>query len=220
MFHVEHSAVTPSRSRSTSARVWAVFPFNLPQRNPRDLMIQPDLAKAAHPAASWTLIAANVNQAIQKVRPVMTSALQRKSTVFGSRPQNRRHSAESARPCRESTECSAPPLARAHPLAVSLWLIRLRAATRPPALGPIEQLELYSRSVDCAASIRPTHRFPGPDVPSVPPTAGLHGMCATVSRVSVQSPTLHPSFAAAHAASTPACPAPITITSNLVIIYT
>src|SRR5688572_23768386 len=49
---------------------------------------------------------------------------------------------------------------------------------------------------------------------AVPPTAGLHGMCATVSRDSVQSPTLQPSRAAAKAASTPACPAPITITSK------
>src|SRR5262245_2800288 len=39
-------------------------------------------------------------------------------------------------------------------------------------------------------------------------------MCATVVRESVQRPTLHPSCAAAYAASTPACPAPMTITSN------
>src|SRR6185295_10752335 len=50
---------------------------------------------------------------------------------------------------------------------------------------------------------------------AVPPTAGLHGMWATVSRVRVQIATLHPRRAAAYAASTPACPAPITITSNL-----
>ena len=49
---------------------------------------------------------------------------------------------------------------------------------------------------------------------AVPPTAGLHGMCATVSRDRVHSPTLQPSRAAANAASTPACPAPITITSK------
>ena len=39
-------------------------------------------------------------------------------------------------------------------------------------------------------------------------------MCATVSRDSVQSPTCAPSRAAAYAASQPACPAPITMTSN------
>src|SRR6266576_2616431 len=50
---------------------------------------------------------------------------------------------------------------------------------------------------------------------AVPPIAGLHGMCATVSFVSVHSPTLTPSRAAAYAASHPACPAPITITSKL-----
>src|SRR5689334_5243586 len=50
---------------------------------------------------------------------------------------------------------------------------------------------------------------------AVPPTAGLHGMCATVSFDSVHRPTLHPSRAAAYAASTPAWPAPMTMTSNL-----
>ena len=40
-------------------------------------------------------------------------------------------------------------------------------------------------------------------------------MCATVSVVSVQSPTCAPRRAAANAASQPACPAPITITSKL-----
>jgi hypothetical protein len=39
-------------------------------------------------------------------------------------------------------------------------------------------------------------------------------MWATVSFDSVQSPTLHPSLAAAYAASTPACPAPMMMTSN------
>src|SRR5437868_3236767 len=49
---------------------------------------------------------------------------------------------------------------------------------------------------------------------AVPPTAGLHGMCATVSAESVHSPTCIPSLAAAYAASHPAWPAPITMTSN------
>src|ERR1700687_2262231 len=49
---------------------------------------------------------------------------------------------------------------------------------------------------------------------AVPPTAGLHGMCATVSGDSVQRPTRAPRRAAAYAASHPACPAPITITSK------
>ena len=39
-------------------------------------------------------------------------------------------------------------------------------------------------------------------------------MCATVSRDSVHSPTEQPSRAAAYAASTPAWPAPMTMTSN------
>ena len=39
-------------------------------------------------------------------------------------------------------------------------------------------------------------------------------MCATVSRDSVHRPTWQPSRAAAYAASTPACPAPMTMTSN------
>src|SRR5499427_5852627 len=49
---------------------------------------------------------------------------------------------------------------------------------------------------------------------AVPPTAGLHGMCATVSTLSVHNPTRTPRRAAAWAASQPAWPAPITITSN------
>src|SRR5689334_24684713 len=53
---------------------------------------------------------------------------------------------------------------------------------------------------------------------AVPPTAGLHGMCATVSFDSVHRPTLHPIRAAAYAASTPAWPAPMTMTSNLMAI--
>src|SRR2546427_7389144 len=53
---------------------------------------------------------------------------------------------------------------------------------------------------------------------AVPPIAGLHGMWATVSVVSVQSPTCAPSRAAAYAASHPACPAPITITSKELVI--
>ena len=48
---------------------------------------------------------------------------------------------------------------------------------------------------------------------AVPPIAGLHGMDATVSRESVHTPTRHPMRAAANAASTPACPAPTTMTS-------
>src|SRR5262245_13978594 len=53
---------------------------------------------------------------------------------------------------------------------------------------------------------------------AVPPTAGLQGMCATVSFESVGRPTLHPSRAAAYAASTPACPAPMTMTSNRILL--
>src|SRR5205807_2317145 len=55
---------------------------------------------------------------------------------------------------------------------------------------------------------------------AVPPIAGLHGMCATVLRESVQSPTCAPSCAAAYAASQPAWPAPMTITSNTLFANT
>jgi hypothetical protein len=48
----------------------------------------------------------------------------------------------------------------------------------------------------------------------VPPIAGLHGISATVSAESVHNPTRHPSRAAAQAASHPACPAPMTMTSK------
>src|SRR5581483_417635 len=49
---------------------------------------------------------------------------------------------------------------------------------------------------------------------AVPPMAGLQGMWATVSSESVQIATCRPSRAAAYAASQPAWPAPITITSS------
>src|SRR6186713_3754041 len=53
---------------------------------------------------------------------------------------------------------------------------------------------------------------------AVPPTAGLHGMSATVSADSVHRPTRQPRRAAAHAASHPAWPAPITMTSSEVTL--
>ena len=46
-----------------------------------------------------------------------------------------------------------------------------------------------------------------------PPTDGLHGMNATISRVIVSNNVLLPIRAAANAASQPAWPAPTTITS-------
>ena len=54
---------------------------------------------------------------------------------------------------------------------------------------------------------------------AVPPTAGLHGISATCLGDSVTSPTRRPSRAAAHAASHPACPAPITTTSKSGFMY-
>ena len=48
---------------------------------------------------------------------------------------------------------------------------------------------------------------------AVPPMDGLHGRFATPSNVSVNSAVFEPSFADAHAASMPACPAPTTMTS-------
>src|SRR5512143_923207 len=49
---------------------------------------------------------------------------------------------------------------------------------------------------------------------AVPPIAGWHGIAATVSSDIVHTPTLQPRFAAAQAASHPACPAPITTMSK------
>ena len=46
-----------------------------------------------------------------------------------------------------------------------------------------------------------------------PPTEGLHGIKATISRLIVTNKVLFPIRAAARAASLPACPAPTTITS-------
>src|SRR5258708_4837404 len=49
---------------------------------------------------------------------------------------------------------------------------------------------------------------------AVPPIAGLQGICATVSVESVHNPTCAPRRAAAYAASHPAWPLPMTMTSN------
>ena len=46
-----------------------------------------------------------------------------------------------------------------------------------------------------------------------PPIEGLHGIKASISRLIVASKTLQPMRLAARDASTPACPAPITIIS-------
>ena len=60
-----------------------------------------------------------------------------------------------------------------------------------------------------SASISRT-RWPFP----IPPMAGLQDICPIRSRLRVRSAVLAPSLAAADAASHPACPPPITITSN------
>src|SRR5271155_4982928 len=52
------------------------------------------------------------------------------------------------------------------------------------------------------------------DLPG-PPTAGLHGIAPIVSKLTASNSVLQPSFAAACAASQPACPPPITNTSYL-----
>ena len=103
----------------------------------------------------------------------------------------------------------------AHPRAVAP-LVRLRAR-RPDrrAAAAVEQLELDARRVDRAAH-QAAERVDLADqvALAVPPIAGLQGISATVSGDSVQRPTRHPSRAAAHAASQPAWPAPITTTSK------
>jgi hypothetical protein len=57
---------------------------------------------------------------------------------------------------------------------------------------------------------------------ATPPIAGLHDIWAIVPMFIVISRTLDPMFAAAAAASQPACPAPTTITSyslNIVLFH-
>ena len=150
----------------------------------------------------------------------MTSALQRKlRPSSSSRPQISPPFSRirPARPRIHSMFGSASSAARTHLpyCGLSAW------ARGDQTAGP----RLRFSSLNCipVASIARPINPPSASISrtrcpfAVPPTAGLHGMCATVSRVSVHRPTLHPSFAAAHAASTPACPAPITITSNSVI---
>ena len=84
------------------------------------------------------------------------------------------------------------------------------------ATAAIEQAELNTRRIRRPGpSARRARRSRGRDGPwRFPPTAGLHGICATVSSDSVQRPTRQPRRAAAQAASHPAWPAPTTITSN------
>ena len=85
--------------------------------------------------------------------------------------------------------------------------------------GPLEEFSvfiwIYVASVTIPitppnASISLTrHDFAGP------PTAGLHGISAILSRFSVIKRVLSPSFAALMAASHPAWPEPTIIKSNL-----
>ncbi len=109
---------------------------------------------------------------------------------------------------------SAPSAARTQ----SLYR-RLSACARGDhTAGP--RLRLSSRNWMPVASIAVPIKPPSASISrtrwpfAVPPTAGLHGMCATVDSDSVQIATVRPSRAAAHAASAPAWPAPITITSK------
>ena len=54
---------------------------------------------------------------------------------------------------------------------------------------------------------------------ATPPMAGLHGIRAILSRSSVNSSVAHPIRADASAASHPACPAPITMTSYFFMVF-
>ena len=105
--------------------------------------------------------------------------------------------------------------ARTH-CAVAL-LVRLRAR-RPDrrTAAAIEQLELDAGRVDRAPH-QPAERVDLANQMSLRRAADrrvARHVRDGVASDSVQSPTLRPSRAAAHAASTPACPAPITMTSN------
>ena len=53
---------------------------------------------------------------------------------------------------------------------------------------------------------------------AIPPTAGLHDICAILFMSMVTKSVLAPMFALAHAASQPACPPPMTMTSYFRII--
>ena len=140
MFHVEHSATRRRlRSRSTSARACGGVPvFSRPHRNPRDFDGFGQISRRRLiSTAGWTLIAADVNQAIQKGPGGDHQRLAAETAaVFELEAANLAAiRAESARRGRESTECSARPRARRAPTCRIAACPPGRAATTPPARG-------------------------------------------------------------------------------------
>ena len=156
MFHVEHSAID------------AIFEVDrLPREPRRRSRLQPSPPKTERldgfgqisrrrliRTASRPLLAADVNQAIQK-RPGRDHERLAAETapVFELEAANLAAiRAESARRGPESSEYSARASSAARTHAAVSRLVRLgaRRPHRRPAAA-IEQLELYSRSVDCSA---------------------------------------------------------------------
>ena len=102
----------------------------------------------------------------------------------------------------------------ADPLRSALICLSPRRPDRRPAAA-VQELELDAGRVDCATHEAAERVYLPDQWPlAVPPTAGLHGMCADGFSRSVHNPTYTPARAAAQAASTPAWPAPTTMTSN------
>jgi hypothetical protein len=171
---------------------------------------------AAPGPAGGALLRPDVHKAVQevpcddeRVARVFVAILERQANDAAGFDEN------AARPADDSTRCSADARARRGPTRRSG---RLSACARGDhTAGPrtaIEQLELDRGGVDRQPISPPSASISRTRCPfAVPPTAGLHGMCATVSFDSVQIATSLPMRAAAHAASTPACPAPMTMIS-------
>ena len=191
-----------------------------PREIPKLLSDSARSATAAPGAAGGPLLAADVNQAIQE-RPRRDD--QRRAAKLrpssSSRPRTRRPRARIRPARRESTGCSAPLPEPPAPTRRTAACPPAPAATRPPAAAAIEHLEL----MPVASMARPIR----PPSASISLTVAFRGAAdGRITRhqrdgVSSQraESDVQPSLAAAHAASTPACPAPTTITSNSVIKY-
>ena len=224
MFHVEHASFDTAIEvdRLAGQTRWsACFQPSPPNPERLDRFRQVARGRLICPPG-WPLFAANVNQAVQKrpgrdhQRPAAVNACRLRAQA--RQPAGIEHDPAGAAddPVNLGSASSAARTQAAYR--------GLSACARGDhTAGP----RLRLRSLNCipVASIARPINPPSASISrtrcplAVPPTAGLQGMCATVSRLSVHNPTLRPNRAAAHAASTPAWPEPTTITSNSLIIY-
>ena len=223
MFHVEHPLATAcvevDRAPAKSRRRAGLQPAPLESKR-LERFSQVTRRRFAG-TAGWPLFAPDVNQAVEEC-PGRDD--QRRAADLGTILESETDDPASL--------ADHPPRPSEHPF--DPWLTLERG---PNPVRCIRRLSAWARGDQTAGprlrlsilNCKPVASMARPISPpsasisltrwplAVPPTAGLQGIKATVCLESVQSATEQPSRAAAQAASTPACPAPITATSNLVI---